>query len=200
MKKRIYFNKCDDMRFISHLDLLRFLERVLTKGEIPVKYSQGFHPRPKISLGNPVSLGTEAFNEVMDIDLETDMDNDKILSIINNMNVLGFTILKVEDCLDKVSIVEKFKTAIYRISGEEKDIDALANLLSQETIIESKEKKGKIVERDLKEKISDVIRKSETQIEIHIANGSPNIYIEMAGIELTNVEIQKFGYIESEIV
>lgn len=200
MKKRIYFNKCDDMRFISHLDLLRFLERVLTKGEIPVKYSQGFHPRPKISLGNPVSLGTEAFNEVMDIDLETDMDNDKILSIINNMNVLGFTILKVEDCLDKVSIVEKFKTAIYKISGEEKDIDSLESLLSQETIIETKEKKGKIVERDLKEKISDVIRNSKTQIEIHIVNGSPNVYIEMAGIELTNVEIQKYGYTEIEIV
>ncbi len=196
MKKRIFFNKCDDMRFISHLDLLRFLERVLIKGEIPVKYSQGFHPRPKISLGNPISLGTESFNEVMDIDLETDMDNELILSKINAMNILGFKILKVEDCLDKVSIVEKFSTAIYKIKGKNEDIDALVKLLSQESIIERKEKKDKIVERDLKEKIKYFARNSDEQIEIHIFNGSPNVYIEMAGINLTEVDIQKYGYTE----
>lgn len=196
MKKRIFFNKCDDMRFISHLDLLRFLERVLIKGEIPVKYSQGFHPRPKISLGNPISLGTESFNEVMDIDLETDMDNELILSKINAMNILGFKILKVEDCLDKVSIVEKFSTAIYIIKGKNEDIDALVKLLSQESIIERKEKKDKIVERDLKEKIKYFAKNSDEQIEIHIFNGSPNVYIEMAGINLTEVDIQKYGYTE----
>ena len=196
MKKRIFFNKCDDMRFISHLDLLRFLERVLIKGEIPVKYSQGFHPRPKISLGNPISLGTESFNEVMDIDLETDMDNELILSKINAMNILGFKILKVEDCLDKVSIVEKFSTAIYKIKGKTQDIDALVKLLSQESIIERKEKKDKIVERDLKEKIKYFAKNSDEQIEIHIFNGSPNVYIEMAGINLTEVDIQKYGYTE----
>ncbi|MBP6323042.1 MAG: TIGR03936 family radical SAM-associated protein [Fusobacteriaceae bacterium] len=196
MKKRIFFNKCDDMRFISHLDLLRFLERVLIKGEIPVKYSQGFHPRPKISLGNPISLGTESFNEVMDIDLETDMDNELILSKINAMNILGFKILKVEDCLDKVSIVEKFSTAIYKIKGKNEDIDALVKLLSQESIIERKEKKDKIVERDLKEKIKYFAKSSDEQIEIHIFNGSPNVYIEMAGINLTEVDIQKYGYTE----
>ncbi|MGL4533643.1 MAG: DUF2344 domain-containing protein, partial [Fusobacteriaceae bacterium] len=37
MKKRIYFNKCEEMRFISHLDLLRFFERIMIKAEIPVK-------------------------------------------------------------------------------------------------------------------------------------------------------------------
>ncbi|MBP9510034.1 MAG: TIGR03936 family radical SAM-associated protein, partial [Fusobacteriaceae bacterium] len=158
--------------------------------------SQGFHPRPKISLGNPISLGTESFNEVMDIDLETDMDNELILSKINAMNILGFKILKVEDCLDKVSIVEKFSTAIYIIKGKNEDIDALVKLLSQESIIERKEKKDKIIERDLKEKIKYFAKNSDEQIEIHIFNGSPNVYIEMAGINLTEVDIQKYGYTE----
>ncbi|MGL6132505.1 MAG: TIGR03936 family radical SAM-associated protein, partial [Fusobacteriaceae bacterium] len=55
MKKRIYFNKIEEMKFISHLDLLRFFERVIIKSGIPIKYSQGFHPRPKLSFGNPIS-------------------------------------------------------------------------------------------------------------------------------------------------
>ena len=46
MKKRVYFDKFGEMKFISHLDLLRFFDRLLKKSQIPVKYSQGFHPRP----------------------------------------------------------------------------------------------------------------------------------------------------------
>ncbi|WP_294658840.1 TIGR03936 family radical SAM-associated protein, partial [uncultured Fusobacterium sp.] len=49
MKKRVYFDKYGEMKFISHLDLLRFFERLFNKAEIPVKYSEGFHPRPKMS-------------------------------------------------------------------------------------------------------------------------------------------------------
>ncbi|MGL5577896.1 MAG: TIGR03936 family radical SAM-associated protein, partial [Fusobacteriaceae bacterium] len=78
MKKRVYFNKIQEMKFISHLDLLRFFERVIIKSGIPVKYSQGFHPRPKLSFGNPVSLGTEAYNEIMEMELEREMENDEI--------------------------------------------------------------------------------------------------------------------------
>ncbi|MGL5573278.1 MAG: TIGR03936 family radical SAM-associated protein, partial [Cetobacterium sp.] len=79
MKKRITFDKYGEMRFISHLDMLRFADRLLKKAHIPMKYTQGFHPRPKISLGNPVSLGTEAFNELMDIELSEMMTNEEVM-------------------------------------------------------------------------------------------------------------------------
>lgn len=196
MKKRVYFNKFDEMRFISHLDLLRFLERIFIKGEIPVKYSQGFHPRPKISLGNPVSLGTEAFNEVMEIELEFEITNEELMERLNALNIIGFKVTKVEECIEKTSIVERFNTAIYKIKGQKNDIDAIETLLKQDNIIERKEKKGKIVERDLKEKISSVLRNDDFELEINLSNGSPNIYIELAGVSLVEVEITKYGYIQ----
>ena len=95
MKKRLFFNKYDDMKYISHLDLLRVMDRLLRRSGVPIKYSQGFHPRPKISLGNPISLGTEAFNEPMDIELREDMTNDELMKRLNSKSVLGFEFTKV---------------------------------------------------------------------------------------------------------
>ncbi|MGL5543236.1 MAG: TIGR03936 family radical SAM-associated protein, partial [Fusobacteriaceae bacterium] len=152
MKKRVYFNKIQEMKFISHLDLLRFFERVIIKSGIPVKYSQGFHPRPKLSFGNPVSLGTEAYNEIMEMELEREMENDEIFERFNSFEVKGFKVLKVEDITDKVGIGERFKRAIDLLEGLEEEIDSFERLISQENILEKKEKKGKIVERDLKDK------------------------------------------------
>lgn len=194
MKKRVYFNKCEEMRFISHLDLLRFFERIMIKADIPVKYSQGFHPRPKASFGNPISLGTAAYNEVMDIELEESVENDVLLEKFNCLDIKGFQVLKVEDITDKISIVDKFQVAIYEILGEKEKIDLLFNLLSQETIVEIKEKKGKIVERDLKEKIKDFTRESEDKILIYLSNGSPNAYLTMCKIQDSEVVIKKLGY------
>lgn len=194
MKKRLYFNKFNEMKFISHLDLLRFLERVLLKGDIPIKYSQGFHPRPKISLGNPISLGTEAYNEVMEIELERDMLNDEILEKIKKVQVNGFEVVKIEDATEKESIVERYKTGVYLITGKIQDIEKIKELLLQEEIIENKEKNGKITKRDLKSKIKKVEIKSENQIEICIENGSPNIYLDLSGVEDSEVKIIKQGH------
>lgn len=194
MKKRLYFNKYGEMKFISHLDLLRFLERILLKGDIPVKYSQGFHPRPKISLGNPISLGTEAFNEVMEIDLEKELSNEILLEKMKKIQVKGFEVISVEDSKEKESIVERFKTGIYKILGTKENIDKIEALFNQENIIEVKEKKGKEVTRDLKEKVKGVSRENNEEIIVYLENGSPNTFIELSGVSITEIEIKKYGY------
>ncbi|MGL4402947.1 MAG: TIGR03936 family radical SAM-associated protein [Fusobacteriaceae bacterium] len=194
MKKRVYFNKVQEMKFISHLDLLRFFERVILKSGIPVKYSQGFHPRPKLSFGNPVSLGTEAYNEIMEMELEKEMDNEEIFERFNSFEVKGFKVLKVEDITDKIGIGERFKTAIYLLEGPEDEINSVEKLLSQENILEKKEKKGKIVERDLKDKIKGSRRIDAENLEIDIENGSPNAFLDIVGLKSSNIKIVKNGY------
>ena len=144
MKKRVYFDKCGEMKFISHLDLLRFFERLLAKSDIPVKYSEGFHPRPKMSFGNPISLGTEAYNEVMDFETDEEISNDEVLRRLNENAVLGFKVHKVEEVPRKSSIMEEFKDVIYEISGETQDMDKVEELLNRDEIIQLKEKRGKV--------------------------------------------------------
>ncbi|MGL6066178.1 MAG: TIGR03936 family radical SAM-associated protein [Cetobacterium sp.] len=193
MKKRIFFDKYEEMRFISHLDMLRFADRLLKKAHIPMKYTQGFHPRPRISLGNPISLGTEAFNELMDIELLEPMTNEEVLEKINSAAVPGFRVNKVETVTDKISIADIYTNAIFEIEGSKEDIDILENLFNQEEIIERKEKKGKISERNLGERVKDFSR-VENKITLELVNTSPNSFLILAGIDIKNVHIIKKGY------
>lgn len=193
MKKRVYFDKFGEMKFISHLDLLRFFDRLLKKSQIPVKYSQGFHPRPKMSFGSPISLGTEAYNELMDFELETPMSNEEVFDRLNSSNVVGFRVNKVEDIIGKSSIMEEYTIMVYEIESEEEIITKLETLLNQEEIVEVKEKKGKVTTRNLKERIKS-FRREGNIIEMEIINTSPNSYLDLAGIEQQDVKIKRLGY------
>ncbi|MDX8336262.1 MULTISPECIES: TIGR03936 family radical SAM-associated protein [Cetobacterium] len=193
MKKRIFFDKYGEMRFISHLDMLRFADRLLKKAHIPMKYSQGFHPRPKISLGNPVSLGTEAFNEIMDIELSEMMTNEEVMEKMNSAAVPGFRVNKVEDIVDKKSIVDTYTNAVFEITGDKKNIDILEELFNREEIIERKEKNGKISERNLGERVKAFSRVENT-INLELVNTSPNSFLILAGVDVKDVHIVKKGY------
>ncbi|MDU1911312.1 TIGR03936 family radical SAM-associated protein [Fusobacterium sp.] len=193
MKKRVYFDKFGEMKFISHLDLLRFFDRLLKKSQIPVKYSQGFHPRPKMSFGSPVSLGTEAYDELMDFELESPMSNEEVFERLNSSNVVGFRVNKVEEVPKKSSIMEEYTVMIYEIEGKEDDISKLEELLNRDEIVEIKEKKGKITTRDLKIRIKS-FKRDNNKIIMEIINISPNSYLELMGIEQQNVKIKRCGY------
>lgn len=197
MKKRVYFDKYEDMRFISHLDLIRFLERLFKKTNLPIKYSNGFHPRPKMSFGNPISLGTEAFGEIMDIELEEDLSNVEVLKRLNSVQVLGFRVQKVESLEGKGNIVEEYPYTRYSVEGSGSVVDRLEALLQQEEIIEVREKKGKTVTRELKQRIVSWER-TENCITLSSINISPNAYLELANIRQQEVRIKRLGYEKAE--
>ena len=197
MKKRLFFNKYEEMKYISHLDLLRFMDRILRKSGIPVKYSQGFHPRPKISLGNPISLGTDAFNEAMDIELREDMTNEELFKRLNNKCVIGFEFTKVMDIDGKTSIAEEYKEMKFEIQGPGSSLEKIENLLGQDEIILTKEKKGKIESKDLKPSIKKYeIDKENNKITMILENMSPNSLLNICGVKAEDVSIKKYGMIE----
>ena len=193
MKKRVYFDKYGEMKFISHLDLLRFFERLFNKSEIPVKYSEGFHPRPKMSFGSPISLGTEAYNEIMDFETDAEISNEEVLKRLNENAVLGFKVHKVEEVQRKSSIMEEFTNMLYEVEGTKEDMDKLEELFNRDEILEVREKKGKIVTRNLKERLKTFSREGN-KISMEIINTSPKSYLELVGIEQQDVQIKRLGY------
>ncbi|HKZ45044.1 MAG TPA: TIGR03936 family radical SAM-associated protein [Anaerolineales bacterium] len=74
MRLRISFSKSGSLRYIGHLDLHRLWERTCRRARIPLKYSQGFHPQPKISLGCALPLGFIGEAELVDIQLDEELD------------------------------------------------------------------------------------------------------------------------------
>lgn len=64
---RIRFSRGEEIKYISHLDLLRLWQRALIRADIPLAYSEGFNPHPRMSLAAPLALGVTGEAELMDI-------------------------------------------------------------------------------------------------------------------------------------
>lgn len=115
MRKRIYFEKKGEMKYISNFDLARFLERLFKISGVSIEYTEGFSPRPKMSFGNPLSIGEEANFEPFDVSLLGNDDNEKIKEKLNSKVPRGFKILMVEDIDRKSVIVDDFGAIEYEI-------------------------------------------------------------------------------------
>jgi radical SAM-linked protein len=74
---RVWFRKGERVRFISHLDVLRAWERAIRRAELPLSYSQGFTPHPKLSFASPLPLGFVGEAEVMDVTLDERVQPDE---------------------------------------------------------------------------------------------------------------------------
>ena len=72
MKVRIRFSKLGKIRFTSHRDVARIWERALRRAAVPVAYTEGFSPHPKLSFGLALSTGHESLGEYLDVDLAAD--------------------------------------------------------------------------------------------------------------------------------
>lgn len=70
IRLRINYAKVDALRYIGHLDLQKVWIRVLLRSKIPIAYTQGFHPSPKLATGWPLPLGWEGQNELIDVWLD----------------------------------------------------------------------------------------------------------------------------------
>ena len=78
MRVRITFTKQGALRYIGHLDLHRLWERAMRRADLPLSYSQGFHPQPKISLAAALPLGFSSRAEVLDVRLNEEIKVEEI--------------------------------------------------------------------------------------------------------------------------
>ena len=75
---RVWFTKKGDIKFISHLDLNRFMQRALKRAKLPLWHTEGFNPHPYVTFALPLSLGQESECEVLDFRLVTPVPFEEI--------------------------------------------------------------------------------------------------------------------------
>ena len=97
MRIRVYFSKTEAMRFTGHLDLHRTWERTLRRARLPLAYSQGFHPQPRINLAAALPLGFTSQAEIADFWLETDLPLPGIISALVKALPPGLLLDHVEE-------------------------------------------------------------------------------------------------------
>lgn len=91
---RIAYSKLEAAKYIAHLDLTRVFERAMRRAKIPMAYSEGFNPHPKISFGSALAVGVEGEREYVDIELRQDMDIREILGRFQEQLPTGIRLLE----------------------------------------------------------------------------------------------------------
>lgn len=83
---RVRFSKQGKVRFVSHHDVARIWERTLRRAELPVAYSSGFSPRPRLHFGLALSVGHESCAEYLDVDLREAADEPALAELTKLCN------------------------------------------------------------------------------------------------------------------
>jgi len=96
MRIRITFAKQGALRYTGHLDLHKLWERAARRAELPLAYSQGFHPQPKMNMAAALPLGFSSRCEVMDMKLEHDIPLDGLPMRLNTTLPSGIQVKNVE--------------------------------------------------------------------------------------------------------
>ena len=94
---RVWFRKGERLRYISHLDVLRAWERSLRRAELPLSYSQGFTPHPKLAFGSPLPMGFASESEVMDVTLDERVELPEFISRLAKETTEDLALLRAEE-------------------------------------------------------------------------------------------------------
>jgi len=131
-KIRMWFGKIQEMSLISHLDLVRLFDRSIRRASLPISFTGGYHPGPKISIANALSLGITSNGEIVDFELTTEMDIEEFRIRLAAQLPTNIPIYKVEDVdvksLNASRIMDK---AEYLITVEVESNPAWQNWIDQ---------------------------------------------------------------------
>lgn len=109
MKIRIKFSKQGNMRFIGHLDIMRFFQKVMRRADVDIRYSEGFSPHQIMSFAAPLGVGLTGSGEYLDIEvLSTDSSAEMVkrmnAAMVEGMEVLSYKLLP-DDAVNAMSLV-----------------------------------------------------------------------------------------------
>ena len=90
MKIRIKFAKYGVMKFIGHLDVMRFFQKAIRRADIDIRFSEGFSPHPVMSFAAPLGVGMESLGEYLDIEVNSMTSAEEMKDALNREMADGF--------------------------------------------------------------------------------------------------------------
>jgi len=178
---RTKYTKVGYLKYLSHLDMVRLFTRTFSKVGIPIKFSDGYNPHPKFSIGNPLPLGTESLAEYMDVELTEWIEPADFAKRINEALPEGIKITSCWETEKGASLTSMIAWSHYEIRFRTKNTDQASEFEDSldrwdklsEVFITKKKKKGKIkVDRqvDIIPLIGNIIYKGIDEDGFHIVN------------------------------
>ena len=203
MRIRITFAKLGALRYIGQLDLHKLWERAARRAELPLAYSQGFHPQPKINIAAALPLGFSSRCEVMDMKLEKEIPLAGLREKLQGTLPTGIQVLNVESAEEHAPALQtKVIAAEYEVTLTE-SVDRselkgkIDSVLESESIL--RERRGKKYDlRPLIKELSYLPMGEESGMRVFMrlaaregATGRPEEVLDELGISFEETRIER---------
>jgi radical SAM-linked protein len=130
---RLRFAKRGPVRFISHRDVARAFERAFRVAELPVAFTRGFSPRPKVSFGPALAVGYESDAEYLDVECVHEVHDEDVARAVNGALPDGMAVTGIAALADRAPALQEVITSLaYRVTFEPvaaKDLSAAVDAL-----------------------------------------------------------------------
>jgi radical SAM-linked protein len=186
------------LRYTGHLDLHKLWERAARRAELPLAYSQGFHPQPKMNMAAALPLGFSSRCEVMDMKLEQDIPLESLPMRLNSTLPSGLQVVDVEQVDERAPALQtQVVSAEYEVTLTEA-VDGSELKWKVDSVIESesivRERRGKTY--DLRSLIEEVSLLSDGKIFMRLsaregATGRPEEVLDVLGIAFEGTRIER---------
>jgi radical SAM-linked protein len=152
MKIRVRYTKLGKIRWISHRDVARAMERAFRVVQLPLAFSEGFSPHPKVSFGLALSTGHESEAEYLDVVLTRDVDLDAMCAQMSDALPEGIDVVGAAPLVDRAPALQEAVTAVtWRVNVEGTDVrDRVAAGLAAASLTATRRRKGREVVEDVR--------------------------------------------------
>ena len=158
---RLLFEKTGSAVWMSHLDLMRLFQRAFKRAGLPLKHTQGYNPRPSVSIALPLSVGVDSICELLDFDLDgVDVPCDDITNRLNSALISGVKVHQTYQNgrkLRDLALLDCKITMEYDSGIPAGTVEAVKDLFSRSSLMVTKKTKNGMQEQD----IIPMIRKLE---------------------------------------
>lgn len=150
---RMLFEKSGNAVWISHLDLMRLFQRAFRRAGLPLTHTQGFNPRPSVSIALPLSVGVESQCELLDFHLDgTEVPSDEIKEKLNMNLTTGITVKEVYEGGRKLRELVYLHSVVSLEYDDNVPVNAeerIAELFTRRELIVLKKTKSGVQDQDL---------------------------------------------------
>lgn len=180
MKVRIKFAKQGAMKFIGHLDIMRYFQKVIRRAEIPIAFTEGFSPHMIMSFASPLGVGITSDGEYMDIEVKEAIPSAEAVQRLNSVMVEGMKVLSYRQIPENkaskaMSLVAAADYTVafrdgYQPEGNWKD--KFPDFISQPSLVVLKKTKKSAREVDIRPLIHDLKLTGDGKFFMRLSAGS----------------------------
>ena len=181
----IKYTKESELKFVSHLDLMRTIQRVIRRADLPMEYSKGFNPHMAMSIAQPLSVGVYSDAEYMDIVLVEELNEDEIINRLNEKTASGIRFLEARKVVNKegekklpqsMALIDAARFTIKMVCADANIVEEKMKALEKEnqwnTIKKSKKGEKEVNLRTMIKEMKYWINNDEFILNILISSGS----------------------------